>query len=351
MKNKLTYRLAIFSALILAVAHPTCSYADGQSAVSSLFSKEYIEQHNIHSVLVMHRGNLISEQYYRGTDQPMGDLRKQERQFTSNDLHDMRSISKTMIGLAIGIAIDEGKISSVKMPIKQSIEPKSELLLEHLLSMSSGLQWNESVGTYGTLANDETHLYFRFWRTRYVLGKKQLHEPGAVFNYNGGNTQVMADLLTKQTGVSFDQYIAEKLFKPLNITNYEWRTDMLFRPVSFAGLRLTPKDLLKIGQLMLNGGVWEGRQIISKEWVEESFKPRVTVDAERRYGYQWWLGNVKVKQREHAFAAAVGNGGQRLFVAPSLDLTVVITAGQYNSAAIGPVLNKMFDLIANRLPD
>jgi CubicO group peptidase (beta-lactamase class C family) len=345
MQKKLLCRLAVFGGLVACAGYPVLSVADN-APLTRILAPEKLVQDNVHSVLVMHRGNLIAEQYYRGFDQPMGDWRGQERQFTSSDLHDMRSISKTMIGLAVGIAIDEGKISSVNMPIENS----AELQVQHLLSMATGLQWNESVGTYGTLANNETQLFFRPWRTRYVLGMQKLHEPGSVFNYNGGNTHMLADLLHKQTGVPFTEYIADKLFKPLNITHYEWRTDMLFRPVSFAGLRLMPKDLLKIGRLMLNGGVWEGRQIISKEWIEESFKPRVTVDAERRYGYQWWLGSVKVNEKEHAFAGAVGNGGQRLFVAPSLDLTVVVTAGQYNSAAIGPVVYKLFDSIANTLP-
>jgi CubicO group peptidase (beta-lactamase class C family) len=125
---------------------------------------------------------------------------------------------------------------------------------------------------------------------------------------------------------------------------------MLFRPVSFAGLRLRPKDLLKIGQLMLNNGAWDGKQLISKEWIEESFKPRVIVDSERRFGYHWWLGNVMVSQQQHAFAAAVGNGGQRLFVSPTLELAVVVTAGQYNSATIGAELFKLFESIANNLP-
>jgi CubicO group peptidase (beta-lactamase class C family) len=350
MQFKLIYKSVAFCAFLTSLTLPTTALAAESSQLHSLLSVDKVAPNNVHSVLVMHKGKLIVERYYLGTDRPMGVWSTQEKQFSENDLHDMRSISKTMIGLAVGIAIDEGKIESVNMPLMQ----RPELQVNHLLSMSSGLQWNESVGTYGTLANNETQLFFRPWRTTYVLGKERLHAPGLVFNYSGGSTHVLADLLQQQTGEIFTDYIHDKLFKPLKITQYEWRTDFLFRPVSFAGLRLMPKDLLKIGQLMLNEGLWEGRQVISKQWVVESFKERVKVDSERRYGYHWWLGNTTVttvNSQEHAFAAAVGNGGQRLFVCPTLELAVVVTAGQYNSATIGPVLYKLFEAIANNLPD
>jgi CubicO group peptidase (beta-lactamase class C family) len=345
MKKNLLYRLVARSVLLAFTTCPVLSVADN-SPLTALLSPDKLARNNIHSVLVHHKGKLISENYYRGTDRPMGDWQTQEKQFTENDLHDMRSISKTMIGLAIGIAIDEGILAGVNMPLAQ----RPELQIGHLLSMTSGLQWNETVGTYGTLANNETQLFFRPWRTNYVLGKERRHEPGAVFNYSGGSTHVLADLLSKSIGVTFTNYIHNKLFKPLNITSYEWRTDIHFRPVSFAGLRLMPKDLLKIGQLMLNNGAWDGQQVISKHWIEESFKPRVNVDSERRYGYHWWLGNVTVNQKEYPFATAVGNGGQRLFVSPTLELAVVVTAGQYNSSAIGGELFQLFESIANSLP-
>jgi CubicO group peptidase (beta-lactamase class C family) len=345
MKKNLLNRLVAHGVLLAFTTYPVLSIADS-SPLTAVLALDKLARNNIHSVLVHHRGNLISENYYRGTDRPMGDWQTQEKQFTENDLHDMRSISKTMIGLAMGIAIDEGKIAGATMPLTQ----RPEVQVRHLLSMTSGLQWNETVGTYGTLANNETQLFFRPWRSSYVLGKERQHEPGAVFKYSGGSTHVLADLLGQYTGETFTDYLHNKLFKPLNITHYEWRTDMLFRPVSFAGLRLMPKDLLKIGQLMLNNGSWNGKQVISKDWIEESFKPRVKVDSERHYGYHWWLGNVTVSQREHAFAAAVGNGGQRLFVSPTLELAIVITAGQYNSAAIGAELFKLFESIANNLP-
>jgi CubicO group peptidase (beta-lactamase class C family) len=345
MQKKLRHFLFVLGVVWACATTPSLSLAEN-ALLDSTLAPEKLAASNIHSVLVSHKGMLVAENYYRGSDRPMGDWRAQEKQFTANDLHDMRSISKTLIGLAVGIAIDEGKITSVTMPLTQ----RPELQISHLLSMTTGLQWNESVGTYGTLANNETQLFFRPWRTRYVLGKERLHAPGMVFNYSGGSTHVLADLLDQHTGEAFTDYIFKKLFKPLNITQFEWRTDLHFRPVSFAGLRLLPRDLLKIGQLMLNKGSWDGKQVISKAWVDESFKPRVTVDSGRRFGYHWWLGDVKVNGHYHAFAVAVGNGGQRLFVCPSLELAVVFTAGQYNSATIGPQLYKLFEAIANNLP-
>jgi CubicO group peptidase (beta-lactamase class C family) len=331
--------LACFLLPIAAMAAP-----NGEK-IEALLAPEKVSFYNIHSVLVLHKGTLIAENYYRGTDKSMADWFTKERQFTANDLHDMRSISKTVVGLAVGMAIDEGKIPSVAMPLVQ----RPEIQLGHVLSMTSGLSWNERVDAYGTLANDETQLFFRFRRTNYILGKERQHPPGTVYNYSGGATHVLADIVSTQTGESFTDYIAKKLFAPLGITHYEWRNDFLFRPISFAGLRLTPKDLLKIGQLMLNQGVWDGRQLVSKQWIEDSFTPKVKVNATLNYGYHWWLGKVKVNRVDHAYAAAVGNGGQRLFISPTLELAVVITAGQYNSAAIGTQLSGLFEAIANRL--
>jgi CubicO group peptidase (beta-lactamase class C family) len=270
MKSKSLRQFAFLLALLVSSTFTIQADAADQLELRYLMSPDRLKADNVHSVLVMHKGKLIAERYYLGTDRPMGDWSTQEKQFSENDLHDMRSISKTMIGLAIGIAIDEGKIPSVNMPLMQ----RPELQVSHLLSMTSGLQWNESVGTYGMPANNETQLFFRPWRTNYVLSKERLHAPGLVFNYSGGSTHVLADLLQHQTGEIFTDYIYDKLFKPLKITQYEWRTDMLFRPVSFAGLRLMPKDLLKIGQLMLNEGLWEGKQVVSKAWVEESCNRR-----------------------------------------------------------------------------
>jgi CubicO group peptidase (beta-lactamase class C family) len=345
MRKKLLHPLCISSLLLSCIASPVLSQTD-TAPLARILEPEKLAPVNIHSVLVSHKGAIVSENYYRGTDRPMGDWQAKEKQFTANDLHDMRSISKTVVGLAVGIAIDEGKIASVTMPLDQ----RPELQISHLLSMTTGLQWHEAVGTYGTLANHETQLFFRPWRTNYVLGKERLHAPGAMFNYSGGSTHVLADIVSNKVGEPFTDYIAKKLFKPLNIVEYEWRSDIHFRPVSFAGLRLKPNDLLKIGQLMLNKGVWQGQQVISKQWIDESFKPRVSVDRERRYGYHWWLGSVAVNNQEHSFAAAVGNGGQRLIVSPTLELAVVVTAGQYNSATIGPQLYKLFEAIANNLP-
>jgi CubicO group peptidase (beta-lactamase class C family) len=312
-------------------------------------SVDFTLPENLHSLLIEHRGTVIRESYFKGVDKPIGDWFSKEINFTSNELHDMRSVSKTIIALAIGIAIDEGKIKSVDEAVLYKNKVRQvmgkPLTIAHLLSMSNGLQWDEQVHTYGTFKNDETYLFFLPWRANFILGKPDVAEPGSLYNYSGGNTTLLAQLIKERSGQSFPDYINEKLFKPLGITEFEWRRDILWRPVSFAGLRLKPRDLLKIGRLIIQEGQWEGNQIISKQWIEKSLTPRVKINEDWQYGYHWRIGQAAWQSKPVKWAAAIGNGGQRLFVVPELELSVVMTAGDYNSPEIGLKLQRLFESI------
>jgi CubicO group peptidase (beta-lactamase class C family) len=306
----------------------------------------------LHSLLIEHRGTMIRESYFKGVDKPIGDWFSKEINFTANDLHDMRSVSKTVIALAVGIAIDEGKIKGIDEPVLYKNQPRhvlgKPLTIAHLLSMSNGLQWNEQVKTYGTLNNDESYLFFLPGRANFILSKPDVAEPGSVYNYSGGNTTLLAQLIKERSGQSFPEYINERLFKPLGITEFEWRSDMLWRPVSFAGLRLKPRDLLKIGRLILQEGQWAGKQIISKQWLKQSFTSHVNINDDWQYGFHWRIGHAKWQDKTVKWVAAIGNGGQRLFIVPELELSVVMTAGDYNSADIGPKLMKVFEAVVEQ---
>ncbi len=131
----------------------------------------------------------------------------------------------------------------------------------------------------------------------------------------------------KGTGQSLPDFARANLFEPLGIGATAWTNGLNGQPAPSSGLRMTPRDLARIGQLILNRGRWEGRQVIKAEWLDASFKAHITADEFRRYGYFWYLGNLL--SRKGQWIGGFGYGGQRLFVLPDFDIVVAITAGNY----------------------
>ena len=156
-------------------------------------------------------------------------------------------------------------------------------------------------------------------RYRFVLERPIMTAPGGQWVYNGGTTAVLGRLIEKGSGLTLRDYAEAKLFAPLGITAFEWVRGYDGADIAASGLRLRPRDLARIGQMVLNGGRWEGRQIVSEDWLAQSFETRVNVDVGIDYGYQWWLSP------EHAegppMIAGMGNGGQRLFIVPEHSTT------------------------------
>jgi CubicO group peptidase (beta-lactamase class C family) len=163
---------------------------------------------------------------------------------------------------------------------------------------------------------------------RYVLGLPVTAPPGQEFFYNTGALALVSAIIRKATGRPLDEFAREVLFEPLGITAVEWKrrkgdTD------AGGGLRLRPRDMAKIGQLVLGGGRWNGRQIVSKAWIDASMTPRFEASSAYFYGYLWWLGRSLHSGREVHWAGALGRGGQSIRIVPELDLVVVVTAGYY----------------------
>ncbi len=307
---------------------------------------------NIHGVIVERHGRLVAELYRRGKDRSIWSLFARETEFGPAVLHDLRSVSKTIVGLLFGIARRQHAIDLSTSPL--AFYPKyadlhsparDAITLEHLLTMSSGLEWHETVTTYGTLANDETRLYWDWAPSRYVLSRPIVSRPGTAFNYSGGGTWVLADIIVRTTHTRLREFARTTLFEPLGIHEWKWVGDLYGRPLAFAGLRMRPRDLAKIGRMVLAHGQWEGRQIVPSDWVTDSVRPHIAAGGGLHYGYQWWVGTVDWQGRTLAWSAGFGNGGQRLFVVPDLDLTMVITAGDYNQPQIGRTVNQLFKQI------
>ena len=319
-----------------ALATPAEAGFDGARLCNLDGLLEQWPQRNIHAVVVARRGKLVMERYFTGSDerwgQQLGDVK-----YAPDMLHDLRSISKSTVSLLVGIALGDGKFPPLDSPVFDAFPAfaslatpeKRRITFRQLLTMSSGFAWDETI-PYSNPANSERRLIASTDPVRYVLEQPLVTPPGTVYNYNGGNTALLAAAIAKANGTYIHDYAREKLFAPLDISQSEWVSMPASGEIAAAsGLRLRPRDSAKLGQILLADGQWNGRQVIPKGWASESMKPRLNGAGIYYYGYQWWLGRSWLADREIDWIAGVGYGGQRLFIVPSLDLVVMINAGHY----------------------
>jgi CubicO group peptidase (beta-lactamase class C family) len=295
---------------------------------------------NIHSLLIARNDKLVHEKYWDGKDEDWGsDVGVTIH--AKDSLHDIRSISKSIVSACIGIALEQGRIKSVEQKVfdffpeyaRLDTGLKSGLSIKHLLTMSSGLAWNEDI-PYDNPENSEIKMTRSPDPIAYVLSQPMDYSPGKVWKYNGGTTQLLAVIIKKTTGKSVDEFAKEYLFQPLGIAKFEWvkypGTNM---PAAASGLRLRSRDLLKFGLLYFNQGEWKGKQIIAANWIQESFQSHIARPGSNKtaaYGYQFWVETDTILNRPTDLVACVGNGDQRIYFDKKNGLVVVITAGNYN---------------------
>jgi CubicO group peptidase (beta-lactamase class C family) len=307
---------------------------------------------NLHGLVIERHGHLVAERYRSGKDGSLAYYFAHDVTFDPAQRHDLRSISKSVVSLLWGVAKAEGHTPDLDTPALDLFPELADLktggreriTVEDLLAMRSGLAWSEA-GRYGTMGNDENGLFWRSDQAHYLFDRPLAGPPGTFFNYDGGHTAVLANILAQRTGTSLPDFAKHKLFLPLGIKDWEWRKDLRGRPLAYAGLRMRPRDVAKIGRLVLDHGIWHGTVVVPSEWIRASLTPRVTIGEGRQYGYQWWLGTVRVNGQAYDWAAGFGNGGQRLWMVPALDLVVVMTAGDYDDETIGRDLARLFTQI------
>jgi len=266
------------------------------------------QQLNLHSLLIIRNGYLVSENYF-GSYQP--DTR-----------HQLYSVTKSFIATLIGIALDKGYLKGIDQRIidffpKQSFanldDRKSAMTLDDTLTMRTGLDWQEGDPAYRAM-------YISPDWVKYVLDEPMAAAPGTQFNYCSGCSHVLSAIIQQATATDTREFADQYLFQPLGISRVVWDVDSTAIAVGGWGLQLTPRDMAKLGYLYLRHGQWDGQQIVSAEWVANATRTHTETGGELGYGYQWWTyPSLKAY-------TALGRGGQTIFVVPELDLIVVTTA-------------------------
>jgi CubicO group peptidase (beta-lactamase class C family) len=251
--------------------------------------------------------------------------------YHGTDLHTMQSVSKTVSSITVGIAITRGDFkASLDTPllkyfdvakVKNVDERKRRITLRHVLTMSTGLDWNEEVA-YDDPKNDADLMEATDDWVQYVIDRPMAQEPGKLFNYSSGVSELLAYIFQKETGQDIEKYAQQYLFGPLGMDHY-WKRSPMGVVDTEGGLFLKTSDLAKIGYLFLHHGVWDGKQIVSKEWVEQSVTPFIDAEEGFKYGFKWWL--LPRTGKTGYIWMARGFGGQRLMVLPEENMVVVFT--------------------------
>jgi CubicO group peptidase (beta-lactamase class C family) len=261
--------------------------------------------------------------------------------YHGTDLHSMQSVSKTVSSIIVGIAVTRGDFKAgLDTPllkyfdvakVKNVDERKRRIALRHVLTMSTGLDWNEEVA-YDDPRNDADLMEAADDWVQYVIDRPMAHEPGKVFNYSSGVSELLAYIFQKETGQDIEKYGEKYLFTPLGMDHY-WKRSPMGVVDTEGGLFLRTTDLAKIGYLYLHDGMWDGQQIVSKDWVKQSLSPFIDAEEGFKYGFKWWL--LPRTDRQGYVWMARGFGGQRLMVFPEENLIAVFTGWEILKDPVG----------------
>ncbi|MEQ9401446.1 MAG: serine hydrolase [Longimicrobiales bacterium] len=315
---------------------------------------------NVHGILVVKDGKLVLEEYFNGVDfrAAVGDsIVGPWVAFGASTPHNLASVTKSITATLVGAAIREGFLTTVDTAVYDFYPEladvrdarKDSITIRHLLTMTSGLEWDEATHGYGDPRNDINALFRQTDPIRYVLSKPTVAEPGTKWVYNGGGTNVLGDILRRASGMPLDHFADRVLFTPLGITDRTWvrlANDVIY---TSGDLRLRPRDMARIGLLYLRDGAWSGRQIVDPTWIDASRAWAAdTRNPTWGYGFQWWLHDFVVEGETYPSFGARGWGGQMITVFPDHDLVVVQTGGNYRTSDPADAVLSRFVLPALR---
>ena len=290
------------------------------------FEPTGLREPQIHGLLLAHRGKLVLEEYFHG--------------YHRNIPHDSRSAGKSLTSALLGIAIRNGAISSVDEPVYPLFggvdryanpDPrKAQMTVRHLATMSPGFDCDDTnYDTPGHEDRMQSQEEEPDWY-RYTLDLPMAHAPGEKGAYCTAGLNLIGGVIQEATGMSLKRFFHDAFAKPMNISYYQMNLSPTYEAYMGGGIRLRPRDFLKLGQLYLDDGVWNGRRIVSKDWVRESAAPHASLNEDDDYGFAWWRRSYDVGGQTVETFYASGNGGQLLFVVPDLDLVALIQAGNYS---------------------
>ncbi len=270
------------------------------------------------SIVVAREQTIVAEEYYNSSNSE------------ASNQFDPRSVTKSIMATLIGIAIDKGIIKNVNQTLGEFIggfveldSMRSNITIHQLLTMSSGFDWKE--------IDDETNpsMFYEFVyspdQLLYILELPFVYTPGTTFDYNSGGSHLLSVILSEASGLSTSEFARIHLLEPLEIGERFWYEDNRGYNYGAAGLCIGPYDMIKIGNMYLRKGVYNGTRIVSEEWIEEVTTNHIstnnTLPFFPDYGYQWWIGS----KDGHSYYCAVGYGGQFIMVVPDLELAVTAT--------------------------
>jgi CubicO group peptidase (beta-lactamase class C family) len=322
--------------------------------------------HELHSLLLVKDGKLVMEEYWPGVDLVPTSLEPVQRDFHRHNLHYVASVSKSITSALAGIALEQGFLESVDDSLfsyfPEHLDLRTEenagITLAHLLSFSSGYDWNEFVYGFSDARDSHYQMFRAEDPVRYLLGRPMTTEPGELFHYNSGDTNLLGEIIRRASASeTILDYLEEYLFDPLGVEEYTWVRfgSAPFMAFTSGGASLRPRDMAKLGLLYLGGGVWKGTRILSSEWVARSVQMAVPLEGDYRslygYGFNWWLGLSRFGEGMEPYFRAAGWGGQNIFVYPGLDLVLVFTAGWYYEGGPLDMGEVIEDYILRSLPE
>ena len=236
----------------------------------------------------------------------------------------------------IGTAVTRGEFPSLDTPVlsffdttkvKHIDDRKRRMTIRHLLTMSGGFDWNENL-PYIDPRNTGAVMEAAYDWVGYTIDRPMAREPGALFNYSSGESQLLAHIFRRATGVDVEEYAARHLFGPLGITRWHWKRTPAGPADTEGGLYLEASDLARIWYLFLNDGSWNGRRVVSSDWIKASVAPQIAVGTQSnapKYGYTWWLYPLASDPTKFAWTGS-GFGGQFPIALPEQDLIAVFNA-------------------------
>jgi len=320
--------------------------------------------HNIHSILIFKNNKLVFEEYFEGylySSNPPG-TNGEFIQYDEHTDHYLASVSKSITSVILGAAVKEDYIDNLEDKIIDLLPEYSDILtgekaditLKHLLTMTSGLDWDESSSSYGNPNNDVTALFNSEDPVEYILSRPLLYTPGSEFLYNSGNTNVIGAIIQKKTEMSLLDFGNEYLFNPLTIDGGTWQVLPGGYFFASGGISLRPRGLAKIGSLFLNDGRWDNKQVITEEWISESVMSHIdtegrTLPSSHSYGYQWWIQDFSSNGIVYNSFLAAGWGDQYMIIFEERDMMVLINCGNYLSSGSISIMSLVEDFILDAL--